>query len=115
MADGQQDFIFLFYVSNNFFIFFLTLKKKTSVPDRTVVQPTPDERRVTAPAGLQEAIDELVAKVKDGRSFVRPSGTEVFFLMPYCHSPHKNKKKKYCWGEGAHRIFSVIFDHVPYI
>ena len=30
----------------------------------------------TAPAGLQAAIDVIVAETPQGRSFVRPSGTE---------------------------------------
>lgn len=46
------------------------------IKDRTVIQTTDAERRCTAPAGLQDAIDALVAKVPLGRSFVRPSGTE---------------------------------------
>lgn len=46
------------------------------VADRTVVVPNDTETRVTAPAGLQEAIDKLVAGYELGRSFVRPSGTE---------------------------------------
>ena len=34
------------------------------------------ERTCVAPAGLQEAINAEVAKVTNGRSFVRASGTE---------------------------------------
>ncbi|KNC82100.1 phosphoacetylglucosamine mutase [Sphaeroforma arctica JP610] len=49
---------------------------KVSVKDRTAVQVTNAERQTTAPAGLQEAVDEAVAKYSKGRSFVRPSGTE---------------------------------------
>ena len=49
---------------------------KVMVEDRTVVQTTDAERRTTSPAGLQAAIDELVAGYKMGRAFVRPSGTE---------------------------------------
>ena len=44
--------------------------------DRTAVKTADAERRVVTPAGLQERIDELVANYQDGRSFVRPSGTE---------------------------------------
>ena len=44
--------------------------------DRTAVTTADAERRVVTPAGLQERIDELVANYQDGRSFVRPSGTE---------------------------------------
>ncbi|XP_076470060.1 phosphoacetylglucosamine mutase-like [Babylonia areolata] len=49
---------------------------KIKVQDRTVVQTTDAERRTTSPAGLQEAIDQLVSGYSSGRSFVRPSGTE---------------------------------------
>lgn len=49
---------------------------KVKVADRSIFKTTDAERRLTAPAGLQEKIDQVVAKYKDGRSFVRPSGTE---------------------------------------
>ncbi|KAK7508746.1 hypothetical protein BaRGS_00000312 [Batillaria attramentaria] len=49
---------------------------KIKVQDRTVVQTTDAERKVTSPAGLQEEIDRLVSGFTNGRSFVRPSGTE---------------------------------------
>lgn len=50
----------------------LTVKVK----DRKVIETTDAERRVVSPEGLQEAIDVLVKKHTQGRSFVRPSGTE---------------------------------------
>ncbi|XP_030637554.1 phosphoacetylglucosamine mutase [Chanos chanos] len=49
---------------------------KVKVADRRVISTTDAERRVVSPAGLQEAIDKLVAKYQQARSFVRPSGTE---------------------------------------
>ncbi|CAH1783957.1 unnamed protein product, partial [Owenia fusiformis] len=49
---------------------------KVKVKDRTVIETTDAERRTTSPSGLQEAIDAIVAKYNNGRSFVRPSGTE---------------------------------------
>ncbi|ODM96805.1 Phosphoacetylglucosamine mutase [Orchesella cincta] len=49
---------------------------KVSVADRNLVTTTDAERRVVTPEGLQERMDIIVAKFKDGRSFVRPSGTE---------------------------------------
>lgn len=52
------------------------LQKKINVADRNVITTTDAERRVVTPEGLQAGIDELVAKYKRGRSFVRPSGTE---------------------------------------
>ena len=37
---------------------------------------TDAERQVTAPTGLQEAINNAVKQFPQARSFVRPSGTE---------------------------------------
>jgi phosphoacetylglucosamine mutase len=41
-----------------------------------VIDTTDAERRTVSSAGLQEAIDRLVNKHRQARSFVRPSGTE---------------------------------------
>lgn len=41
-----------------------------------MIDTTDAERRAVTPAGLQEAIDNLVKKYRQARSFVRPSGTE---------------------------------------
>ncbi|CAF0801867.1 unnamed protein product [Didymodactylos carnosus] len=49
---------------------------KVSVRDRTMIQTTDAERCCTAPAYLQDRIDQIVSKYQRGRSFVRPSGTE---------------------------------------
>ncbi|XP_065071481.1 phosphoacetylglucosamine mutase-like [Rhopilema esculentum] len=51
-------------------------QSKVQVKDRTVIQTTDAERKVSSPESLQENIDQLVARVSNGRSFVRPSGTE---------------------------------------
>ncbi|XP_069140710.1 phosphoacetylglucosamine mutase-like isoform X2 [Argopecten irradians] len=49
---------------------------KVKVKDRTVITTANAERTALTPDGLQQAVDDLVAKYKNGRSFVRPSGTE---------------------------------------
>jgi len=49
---------------------------KVSVADRNVIQTADEERVCVKPGGLQEAINTIVTKFKEGRSFVRPSGTE---------------------------------------
>ncbi|XP_072218556.1 phosphoacetylglucosamine mutase [Leuresthes tenuis] len=49
---------------------------KVKVADRRVIDTTDAERRAVSPAGLQDAIDGLVKKYRQARSFVRPSGTE---------------------------------------
>jgi phosphoacetylglucosamine mutase len=50
---------------------------KVSVGDRSAIRTTADETRATAPAGLQEKIDEICNRFgAHARAFVRPSGTE---------------------------------------
>ncbi|KAL6095680.1 pgm3 [Pungitius sinensis] len=49
---------------------------KVKVADRRVIDTADAERRAVSPEGLQEAIDSLVRKYREARSFVRPSGTE---------------------------------------
>ncbi|KAH9499209.1 Phosphoglucomutase-3 [Bulinus truncatus] len=49
---------------------------KIKVENRLLVETTDAERRTFKPAGLQEAIDDIVAGYKHGRAFARPSGTE---------------------------------------
>lgn len=49
---------------------------KVKVADRLAFKTTNAERTCVEPKGVQEAIDALVAGYNQGRSFVRPSGTE---------------------------------------
>lgn len=49
---------------------------KVIVPDRLIFKTTNAERTLVEPIGLQGKIDALVANYKQGRSFVRASGTE---------------------------------------
>nr|CAD7195854.1 unnamed protein product [Timema douglasi] len=49
---------------------------KVVVKDRRAIETTDAERKCDKPPGLQDTIDSLVAKFKNGRAFVRPSGTE---------------------------------------
>ncbi len=49
---------------------------KVRVRDRTVIETTDAERKALTPPGLQAAVDDLASKYINGRSFVRPSGTE---------------------------------------
>ncbi|RVW94219.1 Phosphoacetylglucosamine mutase [Vitis vinifera] len=50
--------------------------KAVKVVDRTAVVTANAETVVVKPPGLQEAINAEIAKYPQGRSFVRPSGTE---------------------------------------
>jgi len=49
---------------------------RVEVTDRTVFQTTDAERKLLEPVGVQEKIDALVGKYKQGRAFARASGTE---------------------------------------
>ena len=51
-------------------------QRKVIIKDRSVIETTDAERKVTAPAVLQDEINKLVSGYKNARSFVRPSGTE---------------------------------------
>lgn len=49
---------------------------KVVVKDRNAFTTEDAERKLVTPKGLQAKVDELVGRYQDGRSFVRPSGTE---------------------------------------
>jgi phosphoacetylglucosamine mutase len=49
---------------------------RVEVPDRNRFKAVDAERRLEEPKGVQEQIDALVSKYKQGRSFARASGTE---------------------------------------
>lgn len=54
------------------------VQAKVKVKDRTKIKTTPDETKVTSPANVQVAIDQIIQACNDvkARSFIRPSGTE---------------------------------------
>merc|ERR1719431_2270000 len=49
---------------------------KVAVRDRNLVTTADAERKVVEPLGMQDRLDQIVAKFDKGRSYVRPSGTE---------------------------------------
>lgn len=49
---------------------------KVVVKDRSIFKTKDAERKLTSPDNLQNAIDAIVGAYLQGRSFVRPSGTE---------------------------------------
>jgi len=49
---------------------------KVTVPDRRIFTTEDAERKLVTPVGLQKQIDAIVKCYRDGRGFVRPSGTE---------------------------------------
>ena len=58
---------------------------KIKVADRTKFTVTEDESRLTFPTELQDEIDKAIAKVKNGKAFVRASGTEDVIRL-YCEA-----------------------------
>jgi len=49
---------------------------RVEVKNRNLFKTTDAERKLVEPQGLQDQIDALVSKVREGRSFARASGTE---------------------------------------
>lgn len=60
------------------------------VRDQTIYKTTDAERKLVAPAGLQEQIDNLCAKYKEARAFIRPSGTEACVRV-YCEARERSE------------------------
>jgi phosphoacetylglucosamine mutase len=54
---------------------------KVKVADRTKFKVTEDESRLTFPTELQDDIDTALTKVKNGKAFVRASGTEDYIRL----------------------------------
>ncbi|EDS35802.1 phosphoglucomutase [Culex quinquefasciatus] len=77
---------------------------KVKVEDRNVFTTTDDERVCVKPEGLQDAINEIVAKYPRGRSFVRPSGTEDVVRV-YAESETKDGTLQL-----ALEVANVVFD-----
>ncbi|XP_041369349.1 phosphoacetylglucosamine mutase-like [Gigantopelta aegis] len=78
---------------------------KVKVNDRTVITTTDAERKVVTPDGLQAAIDQLVEKYPDGRSFVRPSGTEDVVRV-YAEADTQESTDRLA-GEVAVKVFEM--------
>eukprot|EP01031_Cornospumella_fuschlensis_P035414 gene35414-42925_t len=49
---------------------------KVAVPDKNLLKCSDDEMRLVAPASVQERLDIAMNSIRQGRSFLRPSGTE---------------------------------------
>ncbi|KAF9543950.1 Phosphoacetylglucosamine Mutase [Mortierella hygrophila] len=77
---------------------------KVVVQDRSIFKTVDAERKLVEPAGLQDAIDAIVLKFRDGRSFVRPSGTEDVVRV-YAEAATRSET-----DELAHRIGGLVFD-----
>lgn len=95
---------------------------KVVVKDRNIFKTEDAERRLVAPAGLQQKIDELVRKYDGGRAFVRPSGTEdvVRVYAEAILRPQADGKKylqileylltELCISELAFKVAGLVYD-----
>jgi phosphoacetylglucosamine mutase len=92
------------------------------VKDRNVFTTTDAERKLVTPEGLQAKVDALVAKVNQGRSFVRPSGTEDVVRV-YAEAATREEADSECTGspcshfdecspELAFSVGGLVYDHV---
>ncbi|KAL0576361.1 hypothetical protein V5O48_005620 [Marasmius crinis-equi] len=79
---------------------------KVVVADRNVFKTEDAERRLVSPSGLQQKIDELVRRFPEGRSFVRPSGTEDVVRV-YAEASVKSQA-----DELAFRVGGLVYDEV---
>ncbi|KAG0049826.1 Phosphoacetylglucosamine Mutase [Gryganskiella cystojenkinii] len=77
---------------------------KVVVKERSIFKTVDAERKLVEPVGLQEAIDAIVLKFRDGRSFVRPSGTEDVVRV-YAEAATRPET-----DELAFRIGGLVFD-----
>ncbi|KAG0330108.1 Phosphoacetylglucosamine Mutase [Dissophora globulifera] len=78
---------------------------KVVVKDRSIFKTVDAERKLVEPAGIQDAIDAIVLKFRDGRSFVRPSGTEDVVRV-YAEAATRPET-----DELAYRIGGLVFDY----
>jgi phosphoacetylglucosamine mutase len=79
---------------------------KVVVADRGAFTTTDAERRLVTPDGLQAKLDQLVAQYADGRSFVRPSGTEDVVRV-YAEAASRKEA-----DELAFKVAGLVYDEV---
>ena len=87
---------------------------KVRIADRNVIQTADAERVCIKPDGLQNAVNEIVAKFKDGRSFVRPSGTEDVVRV-YAEADSQNNADQLAYEVGlkVHEIAGGVGEPTP--
>ncbi|GAA6041462.1 hypothetical protein JCM8097_001889 [Rhodosporidiobolus ruineniae] len=77
---------------------------KVLVADRHAFTTSDAERRVETPAGLQARVDEAVKEMEQGRSFVRPSGTED------CVRVYAEAATREAADALANKVSNIVFD-----
>src|SRR5271154_4053817 len=75
---------------------------RLGISDRSKFKTTDQERKLLEPKGLQERIDALTLKYKEGRSFVRASGTEEAVRI-YAEAATKSEA-----DELGHRVADLL-------
>lgn len=65
-----------------------------------------DESRLTNPIELQKDLDKLVAQAEEGKSFIRPSGTEDILRL-YCEATTTEAMNK--MAEGVLELFKTKY------
>ncbi|KPL94551.1 phosphoacetylglucosamine mutase-like protein [Sarcoptes scabiei] len=80
---------------------------KVAVKDRSIITTTDAERRCLSPANLQNAIDKAVKEVDpiNGRSFIRPSGTEDIVRI-YAEASTEEQANRL-----ANLVGNLVYDH----
>uniref|UniRef100_A0A7S3DEW7 Phosphoacetylglucosamine mutase n=1 Tax=Palpitomonas bilix TaxID=652834 RepID=A0A7S3DEW7_9EUKA len=79
---------------------------KVAVADRSAVLTNSDETRVIDPQIVQDEIDKKVGAVRQGRAFVRPSGTENVVRV-YAEAETQGEADSL-----ANEVASVVFHHL---
>ncbi|KXS16763.1 Phosphoacetylglucosamine mutase [Gonapodya prolifera JEL478] len=80
-------------------------QEKVKVANRLAFKTTNAEQELVEPVGSQDRINAEVAKYKNGRSFVRPSGTEDIVRV-YAEADTRENCDKL-----AYTVAGIIFDH----
>ena len=87
---------------------------KVKVADRNVIETTDAERKCVQPKNLQNTIDEIVQKFPQGRSFVRPSGTEDVVRV-YAESDTQDNADQLAYevGLAVHKMAGGVGEPTP--
>ena len=80
-------------------------QEKVKVKNRAIFVPINADTELAEPAGIQEKINALVAQYPQGRSFVRPSGTEDIVRV-YAEAATRQQT-----DELAFKVCGLVFDH----
>ena len=70
-------------------------QQKVAVPDKSMVTCSADETTVLRPVALQVALEQAMQSVRNGRCFVRPSGTEDVVRI-YAEAATQEEADKLC-------------------